>query len=183
MKRIAFVLTVTIMTAALAVAETGREIIDASGIKGGLVVHLGCGEGKLTAGLRINDSYLVHGLDGNAENIRKAREHISWLGLYGAITVDCWTQAELPYIDNLVNLLVVGDDVQVSRKEIMRVLTPGGVVAVKKGGRWTTTTKLWPEATDEWTHYLHGPNNNAVSRDREVSYLYHMQWAGLPIIT
>jgi outer membrane protein assembly factor BamB len=180
MKRLVFVLAVTMMTAALSIAETGREIINVSGIKGGLVVHLGCGDGKLTAGLRINDRYLVHGLDGNAENIHKARNRISQLGLYGAITVDCWTQAELPYIDNLVNLLVVGDDIQVSRKEVMRVLAPGGVVAVKKDGHWATATKPWPEATDEWTHYLHGPDNNAVSRDRAVSYPYHMQWVGLP---
>jgi outer membrane protein assembly factor BamB len=86
----------------------------------------------------------------------------------------------LPYIDNLVNLLVVGDDVDVSRKEVMRVLAPGGVVAVKKDGHWTTATKPRPEATDEWTHYLHGPDNNAVSRDRAVSHPYHMQWVGLP---
>ena len=180
MKRLVLVLAVTMMTAALSSAETGIEIIDTSGIKGGLVVHLGCGDGKLTAELRINDRYLVHGLDGNAENIHKAQEHLSQLGVYGVITVDRWIQAELPYIDNMVNLLVVDDNVHVSRKEVMRVLAPGGVVAVKKDGNWTTATKARPEATDEWTHYLHGPDNNAVSRDRAVSYPYHMQWVGLP---
>ncbi len=180
MKRLAFVLTLTMIAAGPAIAKSGPEIIAASGIKGGLVVHLGCGDGKLTAELRIGDGYLVHGLDGDAWNIRKAREHISQLGLYGVVTVDRWTGAELPYIDNLVNLLVVSDGVDVPRKEVMRVLAPGGVVTAKRDGRWTTATKPRPKATDEWTHYLHGPDNNAVSNDTVVSHPYHMQWVGLP---
>jgi len=123
-------------------------------------------------------TFAKHG--SNVENVRKAREHISQLGLYGAVTVDRWTGAELPYIDNLVNLLVVGDDIDVPREEIMRVLAPEGVVAVQKDGHWTTSTKGRPEGTDEWSHYLHGPDNNAVSGDKVVSYPYHMQWVGLP---
>lgn len=180
MKRFTLISVLTMMAVSTVAAGSGAEIIDASGVKGGLVVHLGCGDGRLTAELRIDESYLVHGLDSNAKNVRKAREHISQLGLYGVITVDCWTGAELPYIDNLVNLLVVSDGVDVPRGEVMRVLAPAGVVAVKKDGRWTTATKSRPQATDEWTHYLHGPDNNAVSRDTAVSYPYHMQWVGLP---
>ncbi|MHC4118171.1 MAG: outer membrane protein assembly factor BamB family protein [Planctomycetota bacterium] len=180
MKQLALVLTLTIIAAGPVIAKSGAEIIDASGVKGGLVVHLGCGDGRLTAALRVNDRYLIHGLDTEAENIRKAREHISQLGLYGVVTVDRWNGTDLPYIDNLVNLIVVEDGVEVARSEIMRVLAPGGVAAVKKDGRWTTAAKRQPEATDEWTHYLHGPDNNAVSSDRAVSYPYHMQWVGLP---
>ena len=44
-------------------AREAAEIVKASGVKGGLVVHLGCGDGRLTADLRVNDSYVVHGLD------------------------------------------------------------------------------------------------------------------------
>ena len=43
--------------------EEARRILDATGIKGGLIVHLGCGDGKLTAALHVNDGCLVHGLD------------------------------------------------------------------------------------------------------------------------
>ena len=32
--------------------ESAKTILDAAGVKGGLVVHLGCGDGKLTAALR-----------------------------------------------------------------------------------------------------------------------------------
>ena len=63
--------------------QAAREILDATGVTGGLIVHLGCGDGKLTAALRASDSYLVHGLDADAGNIARARAHIRSLGLYG----------------------------------------------------------------------------------------------------
>jgi 2-polyprenyl-3-methyl-5-hydroxy-6-metoxy-1,4-benzoquinol methylase len=63
--------------------EQARQILDASVVKGGLVVHIGCGDGKLTAALHANDSYLVHGLDADAKNIEEAREHIRSLGIEG----------------------------------------------------------------------------------------------------
>ena len=46
-----------------------KQILDATGIKGGLIVHVGCNDGLLTAALRANDSYYVHGLDKNAKNM------------------------------------------------------------------------------------------------------------------
>ena len=42
--------------------QTAKEILDATGVKGGVIVHIGCGGGELTAALRANDSYIVHGL-------------------------------------------------------------------------------------------------------------------------
>ena len=52
-----------------------RHILDATGVKGGLIVQLGCQGGELTAALRASDIYLVHGLDTDAENVRQARRH------------------------------------------------------------------------------------------------------------
>ena len=37
------------------VTKQAREIIAVAGVQGGMVVHLGCGDGKLTAALRVND--------------------------------------------------------------------------------------------------------------------------------
>ncbi|MGB2821399.1 MAG: class I SAM-dependent methyltransferase, partial [Phycisphaerae bacterium] len=53
-----------------------RKVLEAAGVKGGLLVHVGCGDGKLTAALGASDSFLVHGLDADAANVEKAREHI-----------------------------------------------------------------------------------------------------------
>jgi len=110
-------------------ADEAGQILSAAGVKGGLVVHLGCGDGKLTAALRASDSYLVHGLDADAANVEKARAHIRSLGLYGPVSVQRWADvARLPYADNFVNLLVISDSgSQISQAEVIRVLAPLGV--------------------------------------------------------
>jgi len=164
-------------------AQQARKILDVTGVKGGLVVHIGCGDGKLTAALRANDSFLVHGLDRDAKNVQTARKYISahgGLGLYGKISVDLWKGNALPYIDNLVNLAVSEDLGGVSMDEVMRVLAPNGVAYIKQDGRWTKTVKKRPTEIDEWTHYLYDASNNAVSHDTVVGPPRHFQWIGSP---
>jgi alpha-L-fucosidase 2 len=45
-------------------------------VTGGLVIHVGCGDGRLTAALRAGDGYLVHGLATDPEDAAAARDHI-----------------------------------------------------------------------------------------------------------
>ncbi|MFH1923342.1 MAG: class I SAM-dependent methyltransferase [Planctomycetota bacterium] len=165
-----------------AAAEEAGRILQAAGVQGGLIVHLDCGDGRLTAALRASESYVVHGLDGNAASVAKAREHVRSLGVYGRVSVDEWSGSRLPYVDNLVNLLVSSNGLggMIQTEEVMRVLAPGGVLCVKVGDEWKTTVKPWPEEIDEWTHYLHDATNNAVARDTVVGPPKHYQWIGSP---
>jgi ubiquinone/menaquinone biosynthesis C-methylase UbiE len=101
---------------------TAKQILDVTDVKGGLVVHLGCGDGELTAALCANDSYLVHGLDVDAARINKARDHITKKGLYGKVSVERWSGKALPYSDNVVNLLVAENLGDTSMDEVLRVL-------------------------------------------------------------
>ena len=117
-------------------AADARAIFDATGIRGGLVVHLGSGDGKLTAALRSGPGYQVHGLDTDGEKVAAARRYIQSLGIYGEVSVDRFTGTRLPYIDNLVNLLVGEDLAGVSMEEALRVLVPRGVVYTKVAGEW-----------------------------------------------
>jgi outer membrane protein assembly factor BamB len=157
-----------------------RQILDATGIRGGLIVHLGCGDGKLTAALRASDSYLVHGLDADAGNVDAARRHVQSLGLYGKVSIDRHSGDRLPYIDNLVNLLIVEQPEGTSRNEWLRVLAPNGAAYVKTGQEWMKIVKPRPKDLDEWTHYLHDPSNNAVAHDAEVGPPRHLQWVNGP---
>ena len=157
-------------------AAQAKQILDAAGVRGGLVVHLGCGDGRLTAALRASDSYLVHGLDTDPANVRTARAHIQSLGLYGKVTVARLVGTRLPYVDNLVTVLVADDLGKIPMAEITRVLAPDGVAFV--GGE--KTVKPRPADIDEWTHYLHGPDNNAVAHDRVVAAPARIQWIGAP---
>jgi len=130
------------------------QILEDTNIKGGLVVHLGCGDGRLTAALQANDRYIVHGLDTDEEVVARARDYVKSLGLYGEVSVNEFDGRNLPYIDNLVNLIVVEDNCPVPEKELDRVLCPNGIACIRKGKGWTRRVKPRPAEIDEWTHYL-----------------------------
>jgi len=152
-----------------------------TGIRGGLVVHLGCGDGRLTAALRAGDRFTVHGLDADAALVEAARNHIEELGLYGPVSVDHLAGPALPYVDNLVNLVVAERLGPISLQEIDRVLAPRGVAYVREGGAWSKIVKPRPANIDEWSHFLHDAGNNAVARDELVGPPRALQWMAPPL--
>jgi len=156
------------------------ELIKSYGFKGGVVVHLGCGNGEQTAQLLINDNCLVHGLDRNANNIEKARLYISSQELYGRVSVMAFNSDRLPYADNIVNLVVAEKTDGISTEEIQRVLVPNGIVLIRKGQKWQKTLKPVPPEIDEWRQYLHDADNNAVANDSIVGPPRYLQWVGEP---
>ncbi len=173
-------------------AETGG-IIKESGVRGGLVVHIGCGNGRETAKLYLNDSFLVQGLDTNASNVMKARKHIKSLGLYHRVTANTFNHTNLPYVDGLVNLIVIQDaKYKIPDKEIKRVLAPGGVAVGPKGSHipqparrmgkgFTKFTKPVPSNIDDWSHHFQGADNNAVANDTIVDTPRRLKWTCGPL--
>ena len=109
-------------TATAADHISARAMFDTTGVRGGLIVHIGCGDGQLTAALHASDSYLVHGLDADAKNVESARKHIQSLGLYGKVSVQQWSASRLPYIEDLANLVVAENLGGIPMDEVMRVL-------------------------------------------------------------
>ena len=162
------------------VNKQASDILAAAGVRGGLVIHVGCGDGRLTAALRVNDSYLVHGLDADQADVNEARQYIRDRGLTGKVSVAHWGGERLPYVDNLVQLLVVQERQGLPMKELMRVLAPHGVAYVRENGEWTKKVKPRPQNIDEWTHFLHGADNNAVGKDTVAGQPFHLQWVGSP---
>ncbi len=177
--------------------DLAQAVLEASGVRGGLIVHLGCGDGELTAELAEGESFFVHGLEANPANVASARYRIQTKGLGGRASVEQWTSQTLPYADNLVNLLVAEDLGEVTTNKVIRVLVPGGValllgnreqgtgargerVEIGRGVR-TKIVKQWPEGIDEWTHFLHDASGNAVAHDRVVAPPRRLQWIGGPL--
>jgi len=162
-------------------AENAGELLRMSGIKGGLIVHLGCSDGTLTARLRAGNQYLVHGLDTDASKVAAARANLTRQGIYGPVSVDEWDGRHLPYTDNLVNLVVAEEPVRLSEEELLRVLAPRGVALLRRNGRWEKVVKLWPKEIDEWTHYFHDADGNPVAQDSIVGPPERLQWVGGPL--
>jgi len=161
-------------------SRQAAEILKATGVRGGLIVHLGCGDGNLTAALRASASYLVQGLDTDPAAVGKAREHIRSLGLYGPVTADRWDGTRLPYVDNSVNLLVASGKGEAAEDELLRVLAPNGVAYLREGDAWKKIVKPRPKEMDDWTHYLYDASGNAVSHDTLVGPPRRLQWTGSP---
>jgi len=126
--------------------------------------------------VRANDRYIVQGLDTDAGKVEKARETIVSEGLYGEVTVREFDGRNLPYIDNLVNLVVATGKCNVPEDEILRVLAPRGVAYIN--GK--KTVKPWPAELDEWTHYHHDPQGTMVGKDQVVGPPRRIQWIGGP---
>ena len=57
-----FVLALTFLTGSLSSAESPPNVVERSGVKGGLVVCIGDTDGTFLAGLRTSHSFLVQGL-------------------------------------------------------------------------------------------------------------------------
>jgi outer membrane protein assembly factor BamB len=157
-----------------------EQVLGAAGVRGGLVVILGSGDGRLAGDIATRGPFLVHGLDSGAGHVAEARAHLRERGLYGKVTVERFAGERLPYVDNLVRLVIDEDPGRVPRKEIIRALAPGGVLCRADGGALKTTVKPQPDAIDEWTHYLHDATNNAVSSDTVVGPPRHLQWVADP---
>ena len=151
------------------------DLAKSSGVQGGIIVHLGCGDGTETAKLLLNQRYLVHGLDANAANVAAARKTIIAAGLYGKVSACTFDGQALPYTNDLINL-VIDSTGTVDRAEIMRVLVPGGVAFI--GGK--KEVKPRPADIGEWNHFLNGADNNAVAADKQVDIPRSIQWISTP---
>ncbi len=163
-------------------AQSAGELVDKAGFKGGVAVHLGCGDGTLAAEIhRLVPNSLVHGLEIKADLIQQSRSTLFDRGSDGQVTFGRCDGKTIPFVDDFINLLVVSEGGTVSAAEINRVLAPGGTAVLIKGGRLETVTKPRPAEIDDWTHYLYGVDNNPVSKDKRIKPpLYHLQWVGSP---
>ncbi|MBT7298642.1 MAG: PQQ-binding-like beta-propeller repeat protein [Victivallales bacterium] len=165
--------------AALAVsAQSLDEVTKASGVTGGFVVQLGCGDGQLLEALSANPRFTLHGLDTDPNAVRQTQERLRAAKVYGRASADGWDGKRLPYASDMVSLLVASD--AGLRSEINRVLAPNGVALVKTATGWQKTVKPWPGDIDEWSHYMHDPGNNAVAEDTRIAPPRSMQWMGSP---
>ena len=172
--------------------ELANQIFQSTAFCGGIVVHVDCGDGRLTTALKANEHTIVHGLARDPADVSSARTRVWATGAYGPMSIELWEGRTLPYSDNTVNLLVATAGAGVPREEMMRVLCPGGHAVVvgeetlqttegKRGTKLTKHTKALSQELDQWTHFLHDPGNNAVAKDRVVGPPGRLQWTAEPL--
>jgi len=147
---------------------------------GGLVVHVGAKDLAPTAALCRDGRFLVHFLYPEPGAAQAALAAVVARGLAGRATVSVFDGANLPFVDRAVNLLIVEDGPKLSRREMLRVLTPRGQVLRLQAGQWKRETKPVPRTIDDWTHNLYDAGNTGASHDLEAGSPRHLQWTGNP---
>ncbi len=167
--------------AATSPRDQAARLLETAGVRGGLVVHVGCGDGRLTAALRAGDAYVVHGLAREAATVAKARAAIAEQGACGPVSVARFDGRRLPYVANTVTLVVAEELAGVPMREVLRVLAPEGVALVREGGEWKRWVKPRPDEIDEWTHFLHDSGNNCVAEDEQVGSPRSLRWVAGPL--
>jgi predicted RNA methylase len=79
--------------------EWAAGLLSASGVSGGLVAHVGCGDGSRTVALRASEALTVLGLDADPDSVARAREFARSQGLAGPVVVDRFDAGRLPPIE------------------------------------------------------------------------------------
>ncbi len=161
-----------------------HKVLKKADVAGGLVVVVGLEDVAMLSEIADAGPYLVHGLDADADRVDKARAQLHEKGYRGRITVAAISDGgALPFVDSLVNLFVIRDaKIGLTKKEIDRILSPRGtVVTLKESDEWDGYRKPVPEDIDQWSHFLHGPDNNAVAHDRKIGPPRHLRWMADPL--
>lgn len=159
------------------------DIVETAKVRGGFVVQLGCASSDLTFTLAEKSNYQIQVLDVDTNRIVTLRRQLKDRGLYGKVTADTYNGEALPYVDNLVNLIVIAGeiDLHLSQAELKRALCPLGVILTVDGDSVARTyQKPWPAEIGEWTHYLCDASNNAVCADTRVGPPQQCQWIAGP---
>ena len=174
---ILLVVALGLMATPIWAVATSPNILKDSGVPGGLVVVVGCENPELLIGLGKQQGYLVHGVDTDSDRVATATAALQAKGLCGRVSVARFDGSSLPYVDNLVNLIVIHNSpLEVSDSEIQRVLAPGGVAMID--GR--KTIKDIPPELDDWTHHMYDASGIGAGRDTAVSRPRSIQWKAGP---
>lgn len=167
-----------------------RAVLDKAGVQRGICVVLSDRPAPLAVELARASDFLVYVQLPTADRVDALRKAADQQGLLGnRIFVGQGAWSHLHLADNLADLVVVGEmaggPASVPRSEVLRVLRPGGkgLLAAQE------IVKPFPEATDDWSHPYHGPDNNPQSQDTlaRAPYLTHFLaepwYSPMPIVT
>ncbi|GAB6166215.1 hypothetical protein JCM19992_22150 [Thermostilla marina] len=168
---------VIVLTMSQAFAAADQRIVQESGVSGGLAVLAGIDDPSTLAALTNDSSFVVQYIDTRQPDLDRVTKFLREKGCYGRATVARFDGRRLPYVDNLVNLLIVSPKFTfLDDEEIMRVLAPRGVA-------WIGNRKLRkdiPPGTGDWTHHMFDASGIGSGADTTLRRPRSLQWKSGP---
>jgi len=184
-------------------AADATAIQKADNCPGGLQVVVGNGQVGFAVALSQVGTFNTQIILPDATMLQAEREAVEGLkaGDLVSVVADNNGFVAMPYVDNLLNRVVILDfstveNKKAAAKEIVRITAPLGTVycdaetgeaLVRAGlkahgdaGDLKAYRKPWPKDIDEWTHWTHSANGNAVAKDRKAGPPRHYQWFSEP---
>ncbi|MBL7039117.1 MAG: PQQ-binding-like beta-propeller repeat protein [Pirellulaceae bacterium] len=180
-----------LFSSAVAAAEFTDDVIEIARLQGGLAVVIGCDDARVATDL-VERGFVVQALDDDRAAVAEAKRVFSTAGVHGQATAIEFDGECLPYVDNLVNLLVLPNTrSEIPESELDRVLAPRGVLVARSASKATNLEfrqvgglfvhhKPVPDTIDDWPMHMYEPGNNAVSRDSVVGPPKRLQWRSGP---
>lgn len=197
-------LATLLLCSAVLLAGDADRLFSQPGLHPGIAVHIGCGDGRLTAELLSHGMQIVQGLDADPATVETARKEIRRQGKYGPVSVFQSAFTPLPYAVDLINVIVIDDPRRMTQQglrgsECVRVLAPYGRLFLPREGSeklvgelasagmgtspvpgsdnaWLMGVKPFPADMDQWPHYEHDAGHTCMSRDQRVGPATGFRW-------
>ena len=166
-----------------AAEPTAEAVLNATGIRHGIFVHVGASDGGLAEALAQKEQVLVNALALDPATEAQLRQRFVKAGIHGQATAGrVGADALLPLADNLAAIVVADLDAvtTVKREELLRVLRPLGKAYLQRGGQWSVVTKPRSADTDDWAQYYHDAAMSDLSADRVSGPARGLQWQAGP---
>ena len=112
--------------------QMASDVVQFSRAPGGLCAVVGSEDVGLALAVAKQGSFVVQCLCAAPKRLASLRASVRSRGMYGTVSADAWTPGALPYVDNLVNIVVADSYPRLmaaglSPEEVARVLAPLGV--------------------------------------------------------
>jgi outer membrane protein assembly factor BamB len=164
-------------------AKAAEEILFKSGIREGICVDLGCGEGDLALELARRSQLYIIGIDSDVAKVNKARQMLDEAGVYAdRVTMHSGDPRKTPYPRDFANLIVssallAGEGEGPDEQEIKRLQRPyGGIVCIGATGSLQVRWRGPMKGTGAWTHQNCDAANTLCSIDEVIRGPLEMAW-------
>ncbi len=172
-------------------ADAADAILEATGLRDGYCVDLGCGDGTLALELARQSRLQIYCVDSDPGNVAAAREKLDRAGLYGVrVSVHLRDLATTTYPKFFANLVVSqrsieSEDFELDHEEVRRLTRPwGGTSCLGPADALRVARRGALEGAGSWTHQYSDPANTCCSDDARVKGPLRMLWfrdADLPM--